>query len=51
SLGREPWNFLVINVPDMREALKSFRCGAQGQCDTPSHFVLILARKYVSTDT
>lgn len=45
SLGLEPWKFLVIQDPEMREALKSISWGAQGQLDTASHFVLILARK------
>ncbi|EGQ3560146.1 NAD(P)H-dependent oxidoreductase [Staphylococcus pseudintermedius] len=47
SLGLEPWKFLVIQDPEMREALKSISWGAQGQLDTASHFVLILARKNV----
>lgn len=47
SLGLEPWKFLVIQDPEMREALKPISWGAQGQLETASHFVIILARKNV----
>ncbi|MCS4487105.1 NAD(P)H-dependent oxidoreductase [Staphylococcus americanisciuri] len=48
SLGLEPWKFLVIQDPELRQALKPISWGAQGQLDTASHFVIILARKNVT---
>lgn len=45
SFGFEPWRFVVIQNKDLREKLKVFSWGAQGQLDTASHFVIILARK------
>ncbi|WP_294751731.1 NAD(P)H-dependent oxidoreductase [uncultured Exiguobacterium sp.] len=44
SFGYEPWNMLVIQNPEIREALKEISWGAQGQLPTASHFVLFLAR-------
>ncbi|QLK86823.1 NAD(P)H-dependent oxidoreductase [Staphylococcus sp. 17KM0847] len=51
SLGLEPWQFLVVQDPDVRQALKPISWGAQGQLDTASHFVIILARKNVRPET
>ncbi|WP_257265090.1 NAD(P)H-dependent oxidoreductase [Endozoicomonas sp. ONNA2] len=45
SFGFEPWKFLVIQRPDLREKIKTVSWGAQGQLPTASHFVIILARK------
>jgi nitroreductase len=45
SFGFEPWEFLIIQNSDLREKLKSFSWGAQGQLPTASHFLIILARK------
>ena len=45
SFGFEPWKFLVIQNESLREKLKAFSWGAQGQLPTASHFVIILARK------
>ena len=45
SFGMEPWKFVVIQNSELREKLKAFTWGAQGQLPTASHFVLILARK------
>lgn len=45
SFGLEPWKFLVIQNQNLREKLKAFSWGAQGQLPTASHFVIILARK------
>ncbi|USE38546.1 NAD(P)H-dependent oxidoreductase [Endozoicomonas sp. SCSIO W0465] len=45
SFGFEPWKFLVIQNPDLREKIKTVSWGAQGQLPTASHFVIILARK------
>ncbi|MCL6268700.1 NAD(P)H-dependent oxidoreductase [Sansalvadorimonas sp. 2012CJ34-2] len=45
SFGFEPWKFVVVQNPEMREKLKTVTWGAQGQLPTASHFVMILARK------
>lgn len=45
SFGFEPWKFLVIQNPAIREKLKPFAWGAQNQLPNSSHFVVILARK------
>ncbi len=45
SFGFEPWKFLVIQNPVLREKIKPVCWGAQGQLSTASHFVIILARK------
>ncbi|MCD8871042.1 NAD(P)H-dependent oxidoreductase [Staphylococcus gallinarum] len=47
SLGLEPWKFVVIQNKALRNKLKEISWGAQGQLDTASYFVLILARKNV----
>ncbi|ARJ50641.1 NAD(P)H-dependent oxidoreductase [Staphylococcus lutrae] len=47
SLGFEPWKFLVVQDEALRQLLKPMSWGAQGQLDTASHFVIILARKNV----
>jgi nitroreductase len=54
SVGYEPWKFLIIQNPELREKLREISWGAQGQLPTASHFVVILARtmkdtKYDST--
>jgi nitroreductase len=45
SFGFEPWQFVILQNPEIREKLKTVAWGAQKQLDTASHFVLILARK------
>jgi len=45
SFGFEPWQFVVVQNKQLREKLKEFSWGAQGQLSTASHFVIILARK------
>lgn len=45
SFGWEPWNFLVVQSPELREKLKEYSWGAQKQLPTASHFVVILGRK------
>ena len=44
SFGYEPWKFVIIQNENLREKLKEFTWGAQGQLPTASHFVLVLAR-------
>jgi nitroreductase len=45
SFGFEPWKFVVVQNSALREKLKTFAWGAQGQLPTASHFVIILSRK------
>jgi len=45
SFGFEPWKFIVIQNEALREKLKAFTWGGQGQLPTASHFVIILSRK------
>ena len=44
SFGYEPWRFVVVQDPALREKLRAVSWGAQGQLPTASHFVAILAR-------
>ncbi|MHA6529971.1 NAD(P)H-dependent oxidoreductase [Paenibacillus sp. BAC0078] len=44
SFGFEPWRFVVVQNPQVREKLRPFTWGAQKQLPTASHFVLILSR-------
>lgn len=45
SFGFEPWRFVVVQDPALRESLRAASWGAQGQFPTASHVVAILARK------
>ncbi|WP_331774584.1 NAD(P)H-dependent oxidoreductase [Sulfurospirillum sp. 1612] len=45
SFGFEPWKFVIIQNSALREKMKAFTWGAQGQLPTASHFMVILARK------
>lgn len=49
SFGWEPWKFVVVQNMELREKLKEFTWGAQGQLPTASHFVLLLVRKAEGT--
>ncbi|MCS7204116.1 MAG: NAD(P)H-dependent oxidoreductase [Leptospiraceae bacterium] len=51
SFGLEPWKFLVIQNPKMREELIPACWGAKTQFLTASHVVAILARKNVRWDS
>ncbi|KAI7248138.1 hypothetical protein KC345_g11885, partial [Hortaea werneckii] len=44
SFGFEPWKFVVVQSPEIREKLLPHAWGAQKQLPTASHFVLILSR-------
>lgn len=50
SFGFEPWHFLVIQNPDLREKLKAVVWGAQGTLPSASHFLAILIRKDMRHD-
>jgi len=45
SFGYEPWQFVVIQNPALRQALLPVTWGAQKTLPTASHFVAILARR------
>ncbi|MGE7933310.1 NAD(P)H-dependent oxidoreductase [Viridibacillus arvi] len=51
SIGYEPWRFLVIQNMEIREKLKEFSFGGQGQFPTASHLVILLARKDAKADS
>lgn len=45
SFGFEPWCFVVIQNPALREKLRVVTWGAQGTLPTASHYLAILCRK------
>lgn len=45
SFGLEPWRFVVIQNPALREKLKTTIWGGQGQLPTASHVVAIFCRR------
>lgn len=49
SVGSEPWQFLVIQNPELRQALKPVSWGMATQLDDASHVVVILANKICVT--
>ncbi|WP_109078874.1 NAD(P)H-dependent oxidoreductase [Aggregatibacter kilianii] len=51
SVGSEPWQFLVIQNPELRQALKPVSWGMATQLDDASHVVVILANKNMRYDS
>lgn len=49
SFGFEPWHFIVVQDPELREKLKERAWGASLKLDTASHFVVCLAMKPLLT--
>lgn len=45
SFGLEPWEFLIIQDPEIREKLKAYSWGGQKQIPTCSHMIVCLAKK------
>lgn len=45
SFGFEPWHFLVVQNPKLREKISAVSWGAQRQMPGASHFIVIYARK------
>ncbi len=45
SFGFEPWHFIVVQDPALRELLKPVAWGAPLKLDTASHFILGLSMK------
>lgn len=48
SYGLEPWKFLIVQSPELREQLMEIASGASRQLKGASHFVIILARTDVT---
>lgn len=51
SVGSEPWQFLVVQNPELRQALKPVSWGMETQLDDASHVVVILANKHMRYDS
>ena len=51
SVGSEPWQFVVVQSPELREKLKPFSWGMTATLDTASHIVVILAKKNARYDS
>ena len=51
SVGSEPWHFLVIQNPALRQALKPVSWGMATQVEAASHLVVILAKKNARYDS
>lgn len=51
SVGSEPWQFLVIQNPELRQTLKPVSWGMATQLDDASHVVVILANKKARYDS
>lgn len=51
SLGSEPWKFLVVQSPELREKMMDASPGAVEKLKTASHFVVILSRVDVRYDS
>jgi nitroreductase len=45
SFGFEPWHFVIVQNPNLRNLLKPNAWGAPVKLDTASHFVLVLTMK------
>lgn len=50
SVGSEPWQFLVLQNPELRQAIKPF-CWGIPTMETSSHTVVILAKKNARYDS
>ncbi|KHE66716.1 nitroreductase family protein, partial [Halobacillus sp. BBL2006] len=44
SFGFEPWRFVVVQNPELRQKIKETAWGAYGKLPDASHFVIFLAR-------
>ncbi|WP_409305071.1 NAD(P)H-dependent oxidoreductase [Peribacillus sp. SCS-155] len=49
SFGVEPWRFVVVQNPELREKIRNTSWGAYGKLPAASHFVIILARTKLDT--
>lgn len=50
SVGSEPWQFIVLQNPELRQAIKPY-CWGIPTMETSSHIVVILAKKNARYDT
>ena len=50
SVGAQGWRFVVLQNPEIREALKPFSWGAARQLGGASHFILLLANRNMQHD-
>ena len=51
SVGSEPWQFLVVQNPELRQKLKPFCWGMASQIEDASHLVFLLAHKNLRWDS
>ncbi|KGQ70882.1 NAD(P)H-dependent oxidoreductase [Chelonobacter oris] len=51
SVGSEPWKFLVVQNPELRQKLKPVGWGMASQLDDASYLVVILAKKNARYDS
>ncbi|CAH1222800.1 Putative NAD(P)H nitroreductase YfkO [Paenibacillus sp. JJ-223] len=51
SVGSEPWKFVIVQNPALRERMVEFSSGGKGQFPTASHLVVFLARTDVRYDS
>lgn len=51
SFGYEPWRFVLINNPQMREDMRPFAWGAANSIDGADKLLVILARQHVTYDS
>lgn len=50
SVGAQGWRFVVLQNPEIKEALKPFSWGAARQLNGASHFILLLAKRAMRYD-
>lgn len=51
SVGSEPWKFIVLQSPELRQAVKPFSWGMASALDSASHVVVLLAKKNARYDS
>ncbi|MDO4907777.1 NAD(P)H-dependent oxidoreductase [Neisseria sp.] len=51
SVGSEPWRFVVVQSPELRQKLKPFCWGMANAIDDASYVVFILAKKNMRYDS
>lgn len=51
SVGSEPWKFLVVQNPELRQKLKPVSWGMATQIDDASYLVVLLAKKNARYDS
>lgn len=51
SVGSEPWQFLVVQNPELRQKLKPVSWGMATQIDDASYLVVLLAKKNARYDS